>query len=341
MKKENWIKEGVKMKLFKLILSILVLGFFIFASFQEAWAAKKVLLAVWFDNPDYTECMNSFRENLGREAIKAVLDVEFMELNTKGDRAAFISRLKELESQVDLIFVPGTPNNMAVNAAGMTKPVVFSAVASPTGAKLVKSLERPQTNFTGCHCAISAESQLRALLLTLPKVKRIGVFYNPDDPAPATQAKDWKEAIAKEGLEYVEYFIAAAEVSSADDLARVTEEMIRSVDVDVIVTTQDAKVSPYGEGWIEVVNRHKIPSYSSLTQLVDKGALVSLGFNFPEAVRIVNVPQAIRILKGEDPAAIPVYTFPEYKLIINQKTARRIGVNIPFRALRAASEVIK
>jgi len=324
------------MKVLKLFLSmVLVIGLFAIA--PGAQAAQKVLLAVYFDNPDYANARNTFRDELAKASAQQGMDVQFLTLNTKGDKVAFMSRLKEMEPNVDLIFTTGTPNAMAVKAAGITKPVVFSAVASAVGAKLVKSNKRPGTNFTGNYCGISAESQLRALLLVLPTAKKIGILYNPSDPAPRAQAKGWKSAVMDMGLELKEYFIPV-DVNSADSLGQATEPAIGNV--DVLVTTADAKVSPYGAGWIKVCNENKLPTYATLAQLTKKGALLSLGYNFAEGAKM-NVDQAMKILRGANPAGIPVTTFSEYRLVINMNTANKIGVKVPLRALRTASKIIK
>ena len=324
------------MKVLKLLLSVvLVMG--LFAVAPGAQAAQKVLLAVYFDNPDYAKARNTFYDELAKVTAQQGMDVEFIDLNTKGDKDAFISRLKEMEPNVDLIFTTGTPNAMAVKAAGITKPVVFSAVADAVGAKLVKSNKHPGTNFTGNYCAISAENQLRALLLVLPSAKKIGILYNPSDPAPRAQTKGWKRAVMDMGLELKEYFIPA-DVNSADGLAEATKPAVGNV--DVLVTTAEAKVSPYGAGWIKVCNENNLPTYATLAQLVNKGALLSLGYNFAEGAKM-NVPQAMKILKGQSPADIPVTTFSEYRLVINMNTANKIGVKVPLRALRAASKIIK
>ncbi len=307
-------------------------------SCSNAFAAQKVLSGVFFDNPDYAATREAFLTNLEKEAIKAGLEVEIIEINTNGDRDAFIAKLKEMEPLVDLIFTTGTPNAMAVKASGVKKPVIFSAVANAVGAKLVESNEVPGTNFTGAHCAVPFDSQLRALLLVLPDVSNIGILYNNSDPSPTGQARGWKKAVSDQGLQLTEFNIPA-EVKSVDGLAEATKPMLGKV--DVIVTTADAKVSPYGQGMINAANAAGTPTYVTLAQLVNKGALVSLGFNFTEAARIVNVPQAIKILQGENPAVIPVGTFTEYKLVINLKTAKQIGVSVPMRALKIASEIIQ
>jgi len=324
------------MRFLRLTLGIFfILG--LLATTTQAQNVKRVLLAVIADNPDYANARNTFREGLDAEGRKMGLDIQFTALDTKGDKDAFMAKLKEMEPTIDLIFVPGTPNAMAVKQAGITKPVIFTAIANPIGAKLVNNLDAPGTNFTGGHCAVPEDKQLRALLMVLPKVKKIGILYNPEDPAPATQAKKWKDAIAAQGLEAVDFSIPAT-TKSADELAEATKPMVGKV--DVIVTTADAKVSPYGEGMIRIANENKIPTYVSLGQLANKGALVSLGYNFVEGAKL-NVTQAIQILSGRSPADIAVTTFPEYRLVVNSKTAKAIGVEIPLKALKMASEVVQ
>lgn len=303
----------------------------------SAYAAKIAILTN-IDNPDYKSCRNSFEQAVKKEADSRNVPIEIVYVDGQGDKENFIAEIKKIEPSVDLFFVAGTPNALAVKEAGVTKPVIFNAIAGPVGAGLVNSLEAPGTNFTGVHCAVPEDRQIRALLLTLPNVKKIGLLYNPNDPAPAGQAKKWKDSvILKEGLEIVEFFIPET-VKSADDLAEATKPMIGKV--DVIVTTADAKVSPYGEGMINVANTNGVPTYTSLTSLAKRGALVSLGFNFVEGAKL-SAPQALDILAGKSPANIPVTTFTQYKLVLNLKTAQKIKLDIPLEAVKTASEVIK
>ncbi len=304
----------------------------------QAQAAQKILLGVFADNPDYASARESFRTNLEKEALLSGLDVEFIELNTQGDRAAFIARLQELSPEVDMVYTTGTPNALAVKESGISNPVLFSAVANAVGAKLVQSNEVPGTNFTGAYCGINPANQLRALLLALPTTKTVGLLYNVSDPSPRGQAAGWKKAIANAGLQVKEFYIPET-VNSPEGLAEATKPMIGNV--DIIITMADAKVTPNGEGMIKVANENNMPTYVSVAVLVRKGALLSLGFNFKEGARIINVPQAIKILKGENPAVIPVETYTDYDLVINAKTAKKIGKAISSRVLSIASEVIQ
>ncbi len=302
-----------------------------------AEAAKKVLLAVYYDNPDYLACRKAFQEELAIQAKKAGLKLEFMVLDTQGSKGLFLNQLKKMEQDIDLIFTAGTPNCLAIKEAGITKPVVFTAVADPVGAKLVESLSQPNTNFTGSHCAVSADRQLSALLHVLPKSKKIGFLYNAEDPAALSQVKAWKEAMGRIKMKALDFFIPK-DANSVESLAAAAKPMVRKV--DVLVTVADAKISAFGEGVIAVANVNKIPTYASLNSLIKKGALCSLGFDFIKG-SVITVPQAINILKGGSPATIPVITHPEYRLVINLNTARVIGLAIPAHVLKTAAEVIE
>jgi putative tryptophan/tyrosine transport system substrate-binding protein len=299
----------------------------------QAGTAKKVLLAVYFDNPDYQNSRNTFQEELAKEAKKAGLKIEFIVLDTQGSKGLFLSQIKKMEQAIDLIFTAGTPNCLAIKEAGITKPVIFTAVADPVGAKLVESLVQPNTNFTGSHCAVSADRQLSALLYVIPKAKKLGFLYNAEDPAPVSQVKAWKEAMARIKMK-AEEFLIPKDANSVDTLAAAAKPMVGKV------TVADAKISAFGDGVIAVANKNKIPTYSSLNSLIKKGALCSLGFNFKMGA-LITVPQAIDILKGRDPATMPVITHSEYSLVINLNTARVIGLEIPANVLRTAVEVVE
>jgi putative ABC transport system substrate-binding protein len=299
--------------------------------------AATVALVTNADNPDYKTARDSFEQALKKESVARNVPVDFVFIDGKGNKDDFIAQIKKIEKDVALIFVAGTPNAVALKEGGIAKPVIFSAVAGPVKAQLVNSLEKPGTNFTGVHCAVPEDRQLKALQLVLPKAKKIGLLYNPADPSVAGQAGRWKTVIAEKGLEAVEFFIPET-VNSADTLAEAVKPMIGKV--DVILTTADAKVSPYGEGMIKIAEENAIPTYTSLTSLVRKGSLVSLGFDFAEGAKL-SAPQALDIIAGKNPAEMPVLTFPQYKLLINMKAAQKIKVDVPIEAVKVASEIIK
>ncbi|MCK4993447.1 MAG: ABC transporter substrate-binding protein [Candidatus Omnitrophica bacterium] len=306
---------------------------------SNACAAQKIIIGIYNDNPDYSAVREVFVSGLTQEADKIGMEVEFIELINIDSCQEFIQSLKEQAKNANMIFTAGTPNAMAIKEAEIKIPVLFSAVADPKEAELVKSFHHPDSNFTGAYCAVAAHTQLQTLLKVLPNAKVLGLLYNPRDPAPVSQVQSWHKAAAYlPGIKIMDFQIPER-VDSNEELAEVTKGMVGIV--DVIVTTADAQVSPYGKGLISVANEHHVPTYVSLSHLVEKGALFSLGFNFEEATRVVNIPQAIKILQGIPPEAIPVGTYPYYDLIINLKTAKKIGVNFSDDVINSAAKIVR
>ncbi len=312
---------------------------FLIAFVSNACAAQKIIVAVYKDNPDYSAVRDIFVSGLKQEADRLKIEVEFVYFVDVDNRQEFIQRLKDLVKDADMIFTVGTPNAMAIKESGVQVPVLFSAVANPKKAQLVKSFHRPGSNFTGAYCAVAAHAQLQTLLKACPKAKNLGMLYNPRDPVPVSQVQSWQKAVSSvPGMKVIDFHIPET-VDSEEELAEITKGMIGRV--DVIVTMADAQVSSWGRGMIEVANAHNIPTYVSLGRLVEKGALISLGFNFEKATKTVNISQAIKILQGISPEDIPVGTCPYYDLFLNLKTAKKIGVTFSNNMLDSAVKIIR
>ena len=250
---------------------IFVLAFMLLMPFNSnACAAQKILIAIYNDNPDYSAVRGVFVSGLKQAVNKLGIEVEFVDLIHADNRQEFIQRLKEEARDADMVFTAGTPNAMAIKESGIKIPVLFSAVADPKKAQLVKSFHRPDSNFTGAYCAVAAHTQLQTLLRVYPEAKTLGILYNPRGPDPVSQVQSWHKAASYvPGIKILNFHIPER-VDSEEELAEVTRGMIGLV--DVIVTTADAQVSPYGRGMIEVANEHNMPTYVSLSHLVEKGA---------------------------------------------------------------------
>ena len=324
---------------FKNILMIFILGLMQLIPASSAGAAQKILLAVYNDNPDYSSVRKVFVRELTQEADRLGMDIEFVDFTKTRNRREFIQKIKEYAKEIDLIFTAGTPNAMAIKEAEVDVPVLFTAVADPKKANLVKTFHRPASNFTGAYCAVAAHTQLQTILKVMPNVKILGILYNPRDPAPVSQLHSWEKAAAYLPEIKILSFQIPASVDSEEKMAEATEGMIGLA--DVIVTLADAQVSSYGKGMIKAANNNNIPTYVSLSHLVGKGALFSFGFNFDEATKVVNVPQAIKILQGIPPEAISVGTYPYYDLSVNLKTAGKIGVNFTEEVIDSAANKIE
>ncbi|MBU1998173.1 MAG: ABC transporter substrate-binding protein [Candidatus Omnitrophota bacterium] len=316
---------------------------FLFLFFNSSAYAAKVAIVNFADNPDYQNCRIVFSSLLKKEAANRNVPMEIVYIDTKGNMESFIKEAKAIENSVDLFFTVGRPSALALKEAGITKPVLFNAIANPVGV-VVNSLVNPGTNFTGVHSAVPVNKQLKALQMVIMRVKKIGLLYSQDNPFSLAQIKKWKEAINElvdnqiSDLEIAEFPIPA----SVDTEAALVEMFKREVagNADVLVAPDDSKITNLAAGLIAAVLENNMPFYSSDTAMVRKGALLSLGFDYAEGAKL-SVPIAFDIINGRSPAGISVATYPQYKMYLNLKTAQKIKLSVTMEAIKNASEIFK
>jgi ABC-type uncharacterized transport system substrate-binding protein len=238
--------------------------------------------------------------------------------------------------KVDVIIAPNTPAAIAAKNATKTIPIVFIDVTDPIAAGLVDSLARPGGNITGFTTITSmlAGKRLELLKETIPKLSRVAVLWNPQDPS---SVRNWKESQlpAKElGLQ-----LYSMEVSSADKYEAAFKEATNARSGALAWMS-----SPLGSVnqrlTVELADKYRLPAIYIRRAVVESGGLMSYGINLDEAFRRAAV-FVDKILKGTKPAEIPVEQPTKFELAINLKTAKRIGLTIPPNVLARANKVIR
>ncbi|WP_371128778.1 ABC transporter substrate-binding protein [Pelistega sp. MC2] len=233
----------------------------------------------------------------------------------------------------DVIVAIATPSAQAMVAATKDIPVVFSAITDPIAAQLVKSAEPSNTNVTGVSDVLELGPQIDLIKKVVPKVKKIGVVYNPGEANSAVVVKKLKEILSSEGLELIE---AAAPRSV--DVSPAARSLVGKV--DAIYTTTDNNVVSSYEALVKVGNEANIPLIASDTDSVPRGAIAALGlnyFNLGEQTGTV----VTRILKGEKPGMIAYETSKNLALHINKKAAAEQGVTLSDDLVKSAAKVIE
>lgn len=330
---------------FRKYCSLLLLVLMVFAGFsftqkalaQEGKKSLKVGLAVLKDNPDYNDARRNFVSVLEREKE---LTVEFVALDAYGDGEAYKEGLKKLvnDDKVNLIFTTGTRSTQPAVEIVKEIPVIFTAVYDPVGAGIVKSLEHPGGNFTGTHCAVPTEAQVKTIMRVLPDAKSIGIVYTKNEANAELQTQEFKKACESLGLKVLTSTVSL-ECKTADEIAEATKKLVGKV--DVLVGHQDTSISRYGKGMLDVARENKIPTYVTLTQLLDIGGVFSLGIDF-KALGTISGEQAVKILRDNmKPSDIPVATDKNYSLIINLAAAKEIGLKMPLKVLKSASKLMR
>jgi putative ABC transport system substrate-binding protein len=238
--------------------------------------------------------------------------------------------------KVDVLVTPGTPAAIAAKNATRTIPIVFFRVSDPVPLGLVDSLSRPGGNVTGFTeiSEVLAGKRLELLKETVPKLSRVAVLWNPQNPGNAQQ---WKESqlLARElGLQ-----LYSMEVSSADKYEGAFKEAVKARS-GALAVAQDALAGSNLKLIADLAIKHRLPASYPRGEFVDNGGLMSYGPDPDESLRRVAY-YIDRILKGAKPAELPVEQPTRFDFVINLKSAKQIGVTIPPEVLARASRLVK
>ena len=236
----------------------------------------------------------------------------------------------------DVIFTAASNSMGPLLQATQKVPIVFVIVTDPVGAGYVESLARPGGNATGF---LSYEYPVSGKWLELlkeiaPEVKRAAVIR---DPAISAGIGQWSVIQALAPLVGVE--VRPVNVSDPDEIERAVTNLARSGNAGLIVTGSALTVL-HRDLIIALAARHKLPAVYYERRYVAAGGLMSYGPNFLDQFRRA-ASYVDRILKGEKPADMPVQAPTKYELVINLKTAKALGLDVPLHLQQIADEVIE
>ena len=245
--------------------------------------------------------------------------------------AAELVRLK-----VDVIVATGTPVYRTLKHATTTIPVVITLTFDPVGDGWAASMARPGGNMTGL--AISAADLgpklLELLKAAAPKVSRVAVLLQPENPAHPQRVIRIMSAAQKVGIQVV-----LAEAGTVQEIEREFAMMTKER-VNGTIILADGFFLQESHSIAAQALKHRLPSVSQLRELVDAGSLMSYGpdsvDNFRRAATYVD-----KILKGAKPSELPFEQPTRYFLVINRRTATALGITIPQALLIRADEVIQ
>jgi len=236
----------------------------------------------------------------------------------------------------DVILAEGSPSVAALRSATRTVPIVFVSIIDPVGAGFVESLARPGGNATGF---LLFEYSLGGKWLELlkeiaPRVTRAAVFRDPTIAAGPGQFAAIQAVAPSLGVE-----LSPIDPRDADEIERAVTAFARSANGGLIVTAS-ALAGFHRDLIFTLAIRHKLPAVYFGRYLVVGGGLISYGADFVEQHRRAAV-YIDRILKGEKPGDLPVQAPTRYQLVINLKTAKALGIEVPPTLLGRADEVIE
>ena len=262
--------------------------------------------------------------------------IESRYANDKLDRLpALADELVRLK--VDVIIVSGSAGTVAAKKTTSTIPIVFLSVPDPVALGLIDSLARPGGNITGFTTigSILAGKRLELLKETVPKLSRVALLWNPQDPS---STQNWKESQlpARE----LRLQLHSMEVSSADKYEAAFKEATKALGAGALAVTLHALANSNQKQIADLATKDRLPAIYPGGDLVASGGLMSYGPDRAEAYRR-GASMVDKILKGTKPADIPVEQPTKFEFIINLKAAKQIGLTIPPNVLARADKVYK
>jgi putative ABC transport system substrate-binding protein len=237
---------------------------------------------------------------------------------------------------VDVIFAVGTAAIRAAQQATRSVPIVMLVGGDPVGSGLIASVTRPGANTTGIATLSPKLSAQRLALLkeALPRGAPVGVLFNPDDE---TKVVDWQQtAVAGRTLGLA---LRPREVRAPEEFARAFATMSEER-VGGLIVLSDAVTLRYRTQLVKLAAEHRLPAIYEFREFVEIGGLMAYGPRllalFQRAAFYVD-----RLLKGTNPADLPVEQPTKFEFIINLKTAQALGLTLPSTLLFLADEVIQ
>jgi len=235
-----------------------------------------------------------------------------------------------------LVAVGGEPSALAAKGATSTIPIVFTVGGDPVKIGLVSSLSRPGGNATGISLLTTAPEAKRFGIVRelMPSAALVGVLINPNYQEAEGQSHDLREAAGKLGQQI---HIMNARTEGEIDTAFAT---FKRLQVNALLLSSDPFFVSRRSRLIALAARYAIPAVYDFREFAIDGGLLSYGANLADGYRRVGVYTG-KILDGTKPADLPVQQSTKFELVINLKTAKTLGIEIPPTLFALADEVIE
>ena len=277
-----------------------------------------------------------------RQGLKDTGYVEGENVTIVYDWAESFDRLSALAAElirrpVAVMVTPTTPSANAAKAATTTIPIVFATGYDPVASGLVASLARPGGNLTGVNFFNNelAGKQLELLRELVPGATHVSALINPSNVRNASAAlADLETAARARGMQ-----IQVLNASTSREIDDAFAALLRQRP-DVLFVNGDGFFTSRRVQLVLLATLHKVPAIFANREFAEIGGLMSYGANVPDAWHQVGVYVG-RILKGERPADMPVEQPTKFAFVINMRTAKALGLEVPNSLQLLADEVIE
>jgi putative ABC transport system substrate-binding protein len=285
---------------------------------------------------DSTELVTAFRQGLKDanyvEGQNVAIELRWAE----GQKDRLPALAADLIRRPVAVIVGDAIAMRAAKAATTTIPIVFAAGGDPVGDGLVDNLNRPGGNVTGVHffAGVLGAKRLGLLRELVPKAATIGMLVYPNTPNTEAERKDVQAAAQAIGQQ-----LTILDASNDRDIDAAFATFVQR-GTAALLAGSSPFMTFHRERLIALAARHALPAVYTLREFAEAGGLMSYGASIADAYRQAGIYTG-RILKGEKPGELPVMRSTKFELVINLKTAKALGLDVPPAMLARADQVIE
>ncbi len=300
-------------------------------------AAKvvKIGVTVIVDHPVLALVEKTFKERMAELGWVEGQNIEYETKNAQGDAASTAPIAKQfVDAKKDLVFGLGTPSVQAMAKETKDIPIVFAAMTDPVGGGVVASLEEPGGNVTGVTDWVDPKMQFDLVLEAYPNTKTIGVILNLSE-ASSKAWLDAAEPIAKE----MSLKLVTVPVAGTGDLQAAAQSLVGRV--DIMLMPGDNTTAAGMEVIAKTAMTNKIPLLAhGAEETAAQQVLFAIGMDY-SMQGILAADLADQILRGSYPGDLSVLSTPELDVVVNTKTMKTIGAQLPDSIMSRAKTVDK
>ena len=303
------------------------------AARAQGTTGKIARIGIIDDSPNW----DPFRQQLRDLNYIEGQNLAYVSLRTNGNPDQLDAAAAALaQVPVDVIAAFGTPRAQAARRATRTIPIIAISISDPVAAGLVTSLAHPATNVTG-NTILGPDvvtKKLQVLKDAIPSVAHVAYLWNPDNSATAAILEDLRKAAP-----LFHMAIVSLEARTEVDFDRVFAQML-SDRPDAVLTTSDPLHLAHMPAIIDFLLENRIAGLFQIRENVIAGGLMSYGVSLADMFRM-GALYTYKILRGTKPEDLPFAQPVTFEFVINLKTAKAIGLEIPTTVIARADEVIE